>query len=484
MKKFIQIILVIGISCFAFWLGFGQEQKREPNSYYNVFLDGELIGTINSKSKLEKYINVQNEFIKNKYKVDTVYSPNGLEIEKTISYTNEINTIEEVYNKIKEKKAFTIKGYQLTVKESNDQQVIYAVEKSIFENSLRKTIEIFVGAENYLNYVNDKQSEIKETGKKLENVYIENDKTIRETYISTDEIIYTDADDLSQYLIFGKDMKKREYIVKVGDTISAIAFNNKISIEEFLLSNPDIKSSKSLLFAGQTVQIAETSPQIKIVVDEYVVEDVEVTYQTIEQYDNTLAIGNNRVVQEGSNGTDRISKTVTKVNGTITNVNTESKVEMKPTVNKVVLIGQKYIPTVGSLASWGWPTDGGWTISSYYGYRINPISGARELHNGIDIAGTGYGSNIYATNNGVVTTASYNYVNGNYVIINHNNGYYTYYGHMSQMTVQEGQTVARGEVIGYVGTSGWATGPHLHYTIYIGVPYRGGYEIDPLTVYR
>lgn len=93
--------------------------------------------------------------------------------------------------------------------------------------------------------------------------------------------------------------------------------------------------------------------------------------------------------------------------------------------------------------------------------------GEGNFHSGIDIAGTGYGSNVYAANNGVIETMKYTYSYGNYILINHNNGYYTLYAHMSGFgpNLSVGSTVSRGQVIGYVGSSGWSTGPHLHYEI-------------------
>lgn len=484
MKKGLIILSVIILSLSIFLLGFDYKKTDEPNIYYQVFLDGELLGTVTSKKKLEKYINNQNEYIKNKYKVDMVYSPNGLEIEKTLTYDNKVDKIADIYEKIKEKEAFTIKGYQMNIKDGEDVKTIYATKEEIFNNALEQTIETFVGRENYKNYLNDNQKQITDIGTIIENIYIENDKTLRETYISTDEKIYIDAESLSQYLIFGENIVRKDYTVKLGDSIESIAFANEISVEELLLSNDDITSSKNLLYNGQTLKIAETNPQLKVVVEEYVVEDVTNKFTTIEEYDPTTVIGLNFVTQYGSDGIDRISKDVKRVNGTITYVNTQSKIEMKPTVNQIIKIGQKYIPTVGSLNSWGWPTNGGWTISSGFGYRINPINGVRELHDGIDIAGTGYGSPIYSANNGIVTVSSYNYVNGNYVIINHNNGYYTYYGHMSKILVQVGQTVARGETIGLIGSTGWSTGPHVHFGIHYGVPYKGGTPINPWTMYQ
>lgn len=489
MKQGLKIIFIIIISLSIFWLGFGYKKIEEPNTYYQVFLDGELIGTVTSQKKLEKYIDSQNQYIKNKYDVDTVYSPNGLNIEKIVTYDAKVDDISTVYERIKEKKAFTIKGYQLTIKDEEVEEkekqtlIIYATNTDIFSEALENIIKTFVGTENYQNYLADTQKEIIDTGTIIENIYIQNTKTLKETYISTDEKIYTDSDELSQFLIFGENREHKLYSVKLGDTIESIAFDNQVSVEEILLSNDDITSSKNILYLGQQVKIAMTDPKVKVVTEEYVVEDVENKYTTIEKYDANLAIGNDKITQYGSNGIDRVTQNVERINGTITYVSTIDKIEIKPTVNEIIVIGQKEIPIVGSLTNWAWPTAGGWVITSTFGYRISPITGQRELHDALDIAGPGLGSPIYAANNGVVVKATYHYVNGNYVVINHNNGYYSFYGHMNELLVKEGQTVARGEQIGKMGETGWTTGPHVHFAIFYGYPYYGGTPYNPWTFY-
>jgi len=113
-------------------------------------------------------------------------------------------------------------------------------------------------------------------------------------------------------------------------------------------------------------------------------------------------------------------------------------------------------------------------LTSAYGYRIHPITGNYAFHNGVDLA-AGTGTEIYATKSGTVTTAEENYVYGNYVVINHLDGYSSLYGHMTRFTVSEGEYVEQGELIGYVGSTGWSNGPHLHFTLY----YNGS-SVNPM----
>ncbi len=114
-------------------------------------------------------------------------------------------------------------------------------------------------------------------------------------------------------------------------------------------------------------------------------------------------------------------------------------------------------------------------VASGFGYRIDPIYKTVKLHAGLDFAAP-QGTPIYATANGTVTVAG-NTGNGygNHVVINHGYGYETLYGHMVKVKARVGQQVKRGEVIGYVGSTGKSTGPHCHYEVH-----KNGQKIDPV----
>lgn len=109
---------------------------------------------------------------------------------------------------------------------------------------------------------------------------------------------------------------------------------------------------------------------------------------------------------------------------------------------------------------------GSYYISSGYGYRTHPVYGTQKLHNGIDYAAP-YGTPILAADSGTVLFARRASGYGHWVVINHNNGFYTIYGHMygNQIYVQEGQNVTRGQQIAAVGSDGTSTGYHLHFTL-------------------
>lgn len=111
------------------------------------------------------------------------------------------------------------------------------------------------------------------------------------------------------------------------------------------------------------------------------------------------------------------------------------------------------------------PITAKWRLSSPYGYRADPFTGVRKFHTGMDLAAP-TGTPVKASLDGKVVAVSYNQVYGNYVIISHINGYQTLYAHLHTTTCKVGQRLDQGQKLGLVGSTGYSTGPHLHFTVY------------------
>lgn len=122
--------------------------------------------------------------------------------------------------------------------------------------------------------------------------------------------------------------------------------------------------------------------------------------------------------------------------------------------------GEKY--TGGEFI---WPVDQKPGTSSGWEWRINPISKKREFHNGLDIPAP-RGTKIFAASGGTVVKAAWYGGYGNCVIVNHGGGVMTLYGHCNKLNVKEGQSVKQGDTIAFVGSTGYSTGNHLHFTVY------------------
>lgn len=493
MKKFTMCLFVLVLSSIVFLLGFNTKTSLEPHYLYQVYLDDQVLGIIESKDELEDYIDNQGSTIKEKYNVDKVYAPEGLAIRKIITYNNYVDNVEDVYDKLAKLKPFTISGYQFTIKkevETADGEtqikntVVFVTDDSIFETAIKNTIITFVGENIYNLYQAGAQAKIKDTGLTYNNIYVDNDITKKQTNIAVNEKIYIDSEELSQYILFSTNDNTNNYIVKSGDTIETVASTNKISVQEFLISNPEFTSKDNILFAGQVVSVAYANPLVDVMADVTKVEDQTTYYTVQEQPSSTIILGDEKVVQNGENGINRVTQSIVYKNGFIQAAEVSQQTEIKPATSKIVLVGTKYVSGVGGNY-WSWPTTS-YSVSSIFGWR------SYEFHTGLDIYNY-CGAPIYAANNGVVTINGWYGTYGYFIGINHNNGYSTGYGHMSYFAdgIHVGSTVERGQIIGYIGQTGQASGCHVHFEVYYGSGHPGynynkgtGYPfINPYYIY-
>lgn len=199
----------------------------------------------------------------------------------------------------------------------------------------------------------------------------------------------------------------------------------------------------------------------------------EIDYEIKTEYDDSQSSSYKKVKTEGEKGEEEVTIRTTFTDGMQTDaVEAETKV-IKEAVDEVVVKGSKNgvveessSNTVSSSntsasGSFCWPVPYTHSISSYYEWRWG------RMHNGIDIASSGIsGQSIVASDSGTVVQAGDNGDGyGNCVIIDHGNGYQTLYGHCSSVAVSYGQYVSQGDTVGYVGSTGNSTGPHLHFEI-------------------
>ena len=486
-KTGLTYLLAILVSvAIVFFVNLANKYQLNPKEVYKVYLDGKSIGNVTNKQELEDYINEEQKDLKEKYNVDKVYIPAGVDIRKYTTYEKEILTAKQVHNIIKEEKPFTVEGYKVTIKSNTEGEkdlIINVLDRNVFDKSIKSVVKAFVSSDDLKNYENDTQTEIKETGTLVEDIYIDQNITIKKGYISTDEEIFTDEKTLTKYLLFGEVKEDQYYTVQEGDTIDSIAYNNKLATEEFLIVNPEFTSSKNILSVGQQVKVGLINPVVDVVVETHNVLDQESQYKTVTEDDSSLNLGTEKVITEGQNGMDRLTTKIKSINGETKNVVIVSSETLTPSVDKVVKVGTKVYAGGGTApimsGSWAWPTISQYYISSYFGYRWG------KVHEALDIAGSGEGSPIFAAGSGTVVTSQNKGSLGQHITINHGNGYYTLYAHLNARIVQVGQTVQKGQQIGTMGHTGFATGTHLHFGLYRnGMPYRDGIPTDPMILYR
>jgi len=495
--KFITFIICSIFLFVYFIVGSYKNIKDNIDNVYNVYLNGEMIGIISNKEELYALIDEKQQVVKDKYNVQNVYPPNGLQIIETYAYNPILTDLNTIYNKIEESQNFTIEGYEVKVSETNDHKEfsINVLDKEVFNEALEKFILAFISEEDYNNYLNGTQGDLEDTGIIYNSMGIQENITVKNKYISTKDKIFENSDDLAQNLLFGFNYNEQTYTVKEGDTIESVSEEHTLNTQEFLIANPRFSSKDSLLALGDKVNVTLINPELSFTYTVSEMREVEINFDTKIERDNTKASNYSEITTPGVKGLSIRTSHYDVTNGEPSSeVEIEDKV-IREKVDQITTKGRKdsiwgsqTIQDTGS--GWRWPTENPFSVTSEFAYRWG------RHHNGIDISGSGFGSKIFAVNDGVVVYVSTgcpdvgSYPNscgggmGNQVIIDHGNNIYTQYGHLtSKIPVKQGQTVSRGTVIGYMGSSGQSTGTHLHFGFSIGYPGQGTYQ-NPRSLYR
>lgn len=247
-----------------------------------------------------------------------------------------------------------------------------------------------------------------------------------------------------------------EYVVQPNDTMWDIAMRNGITVDEVMALNPDMTD---LIKEGDILKLNETEPllQVKATYTETV--EQSIPYEDEIVYDDNMRKGLKEVIVQGVDGRKMVTQEVVLVNGKQVGVNVLNEVILQETVKGKVKVGTKIVSGVGT-GSFTRPTYG--TITARYGSGGSRWSSGR--HTGLDIAAPS-GTSIVAADAGKVSFAGWKGSYGYTVIINHGNGYETYYAHCSKLLVSVGETVSKGDLIARVGNTGNSTGSHCHFEI-------------------
>ena len=197
------VVFGVILSSLVFILGTGRKDlSDQPMTVYEVYLNGESLGIIENENKLYDLIDKEQDLLKKKYGVDKIYAPLSLETTKLVTYTGEVETPSSMYDKIKDTEPFTLKGYEITINYSEDkQEVLKVLNKKDFDVALENTIKAFVNEEDYQKYLEGKQSKITKTGSTIKDINIRENITIKESYLSTEDNIFTNSTDTPSKLL-------------------------------------------------------------------------------------------------------------------------------------------------------------------------------------------------------------------------------------------------------------------------------------------
>ena len=260
------------------------------------------------------------------------------------------------------------------------------------------------------------------------------------------------------------------YTVEAGDSYYYIAELYDMSVDDLLDMNPGY--DPKLLRVGDVLTISNAVPYLTVVDVERQNYVQDVPYQVEYQDDNTMYQGDYKVLSPGEYGKADVTANVTYINGEETDRQVVASVTLSEPVTETQARGTIPRPTWFPTGSFRWPCSG--SITSYFGRRNTGIRGASTYHEGIDIANS-YGTAIYAADGGTVSYSGWRSGFGYLVIIDHGNGYQTYYGHNSSLLVSTGEHVYKGQQIARMGSTGISSGNHCHFGIKIN-----GTFVNPL----
>lgn len=256
---------------------------------------------------------------------------------------------------------------------------------------------------------------------------------------------------------------EQTYTIQQGDSPSLVADKIGIPTQTLINLNPDVTQS---MLVGDVLVISHEQPFLQTKTVKTVTEEKEIAFTTETELDHNKASGYEKVVQEGKNGLEEIVSEVTYIDGYETERTVISKTTLQEPVTAKIVVGSltssQYnfsgsgaASTESNVGGYIWPVNGGYISCPIWGY-----SG----HTGTDIAAPA-GTTIWASKGGTVAYAGWSNGYGYNVLINHGDGTKTRYAHCSSLAVYTGQQVSQGQVVGYVGQTGWASGNHCHFEI-------------------
>ena len=249
------------------------------------------------------------------------------------------------------------------------------------------------------------------------------------------------------------------YVAEEGDTVQSVVDTTGVTFDSLAQMNPDLQSLDQEIPAGTELLTGASSAELlKVKVVQTETETVAIPFSTEKSESDEYDFGKTVTLQEGVDGLEDVTYEITMIDGEVTDRQAVSYNVLQEPVTQITVTGTKLkngmVAKLGS-GSFVWPVPGYKYVSRWMG----------NGHRGADICAA-YGTPIYASDSGTVIAAGWHYSYGNYVEIDHGNGYKTLYAHMSRILVSQGQAVSKMDQIGEVGSTGNSTGNHCHFEMY------------------
>ncbi len=439
-------------------------QGGEEKEILSIYYKDQLLGIVHDIDEYEEFLN---RIYQEKYVTDFPGSEIGLggdiHMSTSLSSLHIEDKDEAIFTYLEENNLFSIKGYKI---EFSNGTICYVKNSEDFI----KAKEDFV-----LNYLENKGINPQDTKNKLDTAQAtafskDNAKDIAYKYLDTAQIsnelvpidmILKSYDECITWLSFGYSYEPDYYVVEEGDMIEGVAWKNGVSVMNLLSINSEkLKSETQLLQVGDELNVTKIDSPISVEVTKIRVKTEKIYPEDTKYiYDNTMREGQRVTKQKYKEGSAKVQYQETYVNGDLVEKKTKevSRLQTSAPQQEIIVVGTKVIPNIGS-GRFRLPTNNSKITCGWYCYAG---------HRALDVIDTynRYGPAL-AADRGTIESAGYTAYTGYYAVINHNNGFWTYYGHFNKPCFfNVGTTVKKGEVIGQIGMTGRATGPHIHFEI-------------------
>jgi len=419
------VALSIGLSFIVYEEGFA----------YKITVDGETMGITKNIDEVKNFIEELHKREKEKTGTDIVLNQQ-IKFERVRVGKKGLTDVHKIYANLENTISFNCKAAVIIV----DGKFVTALKS---EKEANKVLEMLKN-----KYAKDS-----------DRTYFKEDVKIEEKYIPPKYLVSREE----ALKILQQPVKKAvTYTVKENDSLWSIARDHDMYIDDILKLNPGLIEN---LKPGQVIYLSSAVPNITVVTEKRIVYKEGIPFETKLTKDEKLYTNQSKVLVEGKKGLKEVTAVVVSYNGVEVSKKIKSENVLENPINKIVAVGSKRISYIAT-GSFNYPARG--TITSRFGQRWG------RLHTGVDIAAPP-GSPIYAADGGTVIFSGWESGYGYLVKIDHHNGYVTYYGHASKLLVKKGDKVAKGQKIALVGSSGYATGPHLHFEVR-----KNGVPVNPL----
>ncbi len=417
------------------------------NTAYEYSYNGKTLGVVKDKEDVLKITNLVQSALTEERDVEVVIDKeDDIEFKRVaiIGSSLHVDSSEDVLRRMTYVGDINVIGYCITV----DGKAAVVLDS---EESAKAVLQDIKD-----DFVKTGNNRVTESAKFQENIKIKQ--------INTDLNNLQSRKAAKNKLLHGGTIKA-VHIVKKGDTFAELAKKNDMTEKALLEVNPEVNPKK--LEVGSKLTVIKPGAMVNLEVSQLVTVNEKIKHKVIEKKTEDMYEGDTEVKKEGKNGKRVVTSRIQTVNGKeIANTAIVEIVESKP-VAEILLVGTAERPPSVGDGKFIWPLNSGtYRISSEYGARWG------RNHNGIDLA-CPQGTDVHAADGGIVTWAGYKGSFGYLVIIDHQNGYETYYAHNSELLVSVGDEVYEGMHIAESGNTGRSTGPHCHFEVRTGgVPYN------------